>query len=86
MDTKVGHDHICNICDKHYANYNSWWKHNKRFHKNITKKVTDVSKKLINVTENNIKKYICNICSKEFNHRQNRYKHEKICKNNKSKG
>jgi hypothetical protein len=81
MDTKVGHDHICNICDKHYVNYNSWWKHNKRYHKNIPKKVTNP----INVMENNIKKYICNICSKEFNHRQNKYEHEKICKNNKSK-
>ncbi len=87
MDTNIGHDYLCNICNKIYSNYNSLWKHNKRFHKNISKKVTDVTEKIINVTENdiNIKKYICNICSKEFNHRQNKYEHEKICKNNKSK-
>jgi hypothetical protein len=85
MDTNIGHEYICNICNKNYSNYNSLWKHNKRYHKNITKKVMDVTEKLVNVTENNIKKYICNICSKEFNHRQNKYEHEKICKNNKSK-
>jgi hypothetical protein len=87
MNTKSVDDHRCNVCNKIYSSYQSLWKHNKIYHKNITKKVTDVTEKLVNVTENgiNIKKYICNICSKEFNHRQNKYEHEKICKNNKSK-
>jgi len=87
MNTNSVDDHKCNTCNKIYSSYQSLWKHNKIYHKNITKKVTDVTEKLVNVTENgiNIKKYICNICSKEFNHRQNKYEHEKICKNNKSK-
>ena len=46
MDNKLGHEYICNICNKNYSNYNSLWKHNKRFHKNINKQ-KNINKKRI---------------------------------------
>lgn len=61
--------HICNICNKEYINYKSYWQHNKSFHSDKSEPKETVNKTLV-----------CKYCNKSFNFRQNKYQHEKICK------
>jgi hypothetical protein len=86
MDTNIGHEHICNICNKIYSNYNSLWKHNKRFHKNINKQKNitpniSISLKNSSVTPPNSSIiYQCLHCNKVYSRIDNLKRHEKTCK------
>jgi hypothetical protein len=76
----------CNICNKKYSCYQSYWYHNKKNHK------IDNSNDNNNINNNNInnnnlntdnKIYKCTYCNKIFKHRSNMYNHKnKICKKN----
>ena len=82
MDIKIGHEYKCNICNKNYSNYNSLWKHNKRFHKNIV----DVLKSSNNILKNkpeipiNSNDYNCKYCNKSYDKVKTRWAHEQKCK------
>jgi hypothetical protein len=75
-------EHICKICIKKYASYNSLWNHNKRKHM-----MDSVKECKGNVKEKVIKKkYECKNCKKKFSCRQSKYEHIKnICNNISSK-
>ena len=84
MDIKniLGHEYSCNICNKNYANYNSLWKHNKRFHKNtinILKSSNNIpiNKPDIPISSNN---YNCKYCNKSYDKVKTRWAHEQKCK------
>jgi len=80
MDQK-GEGKECKICNKIYANYNSLWNHNKKFHN------VEYSKGIPTVFQNGQTEgtYHCSFCNKIFSTRQNRWKHEKqVCKNKKT--
>jgi len=59
----------CNICDKKYASYNSFWYHNNKYHNN------DINSDNITID----KSYSCNYCNNKFKFRQSKWKHEKDC-------
>jgi len=77
MDQK-GEGRECKICNKTYANYNSLWNHNKKFH---TKKV--MSSGTVDGGDGTTKRYSCMHCGKLFNDSSNKCKHQKICKEKK---
>jgi hypothetical protein len=68
-------EYKCSICNKKYASYQSYWKHNKQFHNTNQ----ELSNKDLN-NEDIIKKYKCKYCNKEFKYNSNMYEHKKnIC-------
>lgn len=57
----------CKICDKKYANYNSFWKHKKRYHDDL---------------KNNTKIFVCNYCGKSLTRKWGLNRHLATCKEN----
>jgi KilA-N domain/C2H2-type zinc finger len=57
--------HECNICNKQYASYQSWWNHNKKFH---------------NAPPQNPTCLKCKYCSKELSRIDSKKRHEQKCK------
>ena len=81
-------DYNCNICNKKYASYQSYWNHNKKFHnnnqdltnENNNKDLTNENNNQDLTDEDKIQKYKCEYCNKEFNDKSNMYRHKKnIC-------
>ena len=76
-------EYNCNICNKEYKTYQTWWKHNKHFHKNIYENcqpMTNIRQELSNKSQNLLCKIIlCDICNKQFNTRQAKSAHKKKC-------
>jgi hypothetical protein len=74
---------LCTICNKTYASYQSWWKHQKYIHSDTytepcNQLITIPSDNMITKSEVNILQ--CKKCNKLFAHRQNRWRHEQTCK------
>jgi len=79
----------CNICNKKYKSYKSWWNHNKIFHKsenhilhnvhNCPPQVSQHQLNLQNNIENNKPK--CIFCNKVFSRNDAVKRHETTCKN-----
>lgn len=74
----------CKFCDKYYANENSLYCHNNRYHKpipntNINKQKRDNGDKLSLIKRNQIT-FNCQHCDKEFNRNDNMKRHMKTCK------
>lgn len=83
---KIIDDYYCKICNKKYANYNSLWTHNKKYHTiavNASKQSDVTSKHQVNTNENivsNNSKNICLNCNKLFSCKQSKWRHSKKCK------
>lgn len=71
----INSEYKCKICNKEYKTYQTWWKHNKKFH--TSRKPTINSQ---NIILNNEKPYGCRYCSKGYDIIQSRWKHEQKCK------
>jgi len=90
MDVKV--DIPCNICNKNYTSYKSWWNHTNKFHTtssdNILKSSDNIPKSSDNIlkSSDNIPKsfdnkiYNCRKCNKIFYNVKTRWSHEQKCK------
>ena len=86
MDIKV--DFTCNICNKNYASYKSWWNHTNKFHNkssdNILKSSDNILKSSDNILKSSDNKiYNCRKCNKIFYNVKTRWSHEQKCKINK---
>ena len=82
--------YTCKLCDKEYKTYQTLWKHNKIFHTNICKPMSNdvntVSSLCQMVSNNNKGKQInCELCNKIFNTRQAKSFHKKKCVVNSNK-
>ena len=84
-------EYFCQTCNKNYATYQTFWFHNRKFHKtqnnentseNISENTSENICETINekTSQEIIKQYICQHCSKIFKYRQYRWKHQKSCK------
>ena len=75
-------EYNCNICNKKYASYQSYWIHNKKFHNNdnVQNNDNDNVQNNDNELNNKIKQYKCKYCNKTFNSNSNMYEHRKnVC-------
>jgi|UniRef100_A0A6C0HVT8 uncharacterized Zn-finger protein len=74
----------CNICNKDYKSYKTFWYHNKTQHKIIND--DNINKPEISLNQlNNDIKFICEYCNKIFTRKDNLDKHKKnSCKDNTS--
>ncbi len=86
MNNNSVDDHICNICNKKYASYQSLWKHNKEFHKNNDKQIINPQNSSIllknsSIIPQNISLSLqCLYCNKVYSRSDNLKRHEKTCK------
>ena len=69
---------VCKTCNKVYKTYQSWYKHNKKFH---TDRELLEKSPTIEISSNEIEKieYICTICDKSFTYNSNCIRHKKKC-------
>jgi hypothetical protein len=78
-------EHVCNICNKKYASYQSLWNHNRKYHDIVSnQKVTIGSsesnqKVTMESSENNYNKLACKYCNKIFRYKQGKWRHEQNC-------
>jgi len=75
----------CNICNKKYVSYKSWWNHDRKFHykssDNILKSSDNILKSSDNILKSSDNKiYNCRKCNKIFYNVKTRWLHEQKCK------
>ena len=88
MDIPLNLDrlHSCNNCNKFYSSYKSLWNHNKKFHKENSNQIVNISKHNgqhnVNISkhDNIIDVNSCKYCNKILSCKQSRWRHEKTCK------
>ena len=82
--------YYCTHCKKQYACYQSYWEHNKNFHKLSNTVDKQNNKKTViqeippieqDISKSNNKSYKCKYCNKVYSHYPSKYRHQKICNN-----
>ena len=91
----MGKDYLCEICNKEYKSYMGYWKHNNKYHNNISQQKVNIKSinsqqkvniKSINNQQNdnilliNEKKFPCKYCDKNLSFKQSKWIHEQKCK------
>ena len=78
-------EHVCNICNKKYASYQSLWNHNRKYHdivsnQKVTIGLSESNQKVtMESSENNYNKLACKYCNKIFRYKQGKWRHEQNC-------
>ena len=90
----MGKDYLCKICNKEYKSYMGYWKHNNKYHNNISQQKVNIksinSQQKVNIksTNNqqndnilliNEKKFPCKYCDKNLSFKQSKWIHEQKC-------
>jgi hypothetical protein len=79
-------EYRCELCNKVYKNKSGLWKHNNKYHNNVSTQMSTIG---IHSGKNGIqnvykmstdnKNTICKHCGKELSNRQSKWRHEKTC-------